>query len=124
MRWVVLFNAREAFPPNDLEKLTIQPFGWHDFWYSKTPEIIKIAPKAAGPAVDTTGAGDLWASGFLFGFVYYYPYVGIGRDTMVFYFSEKSFTLVMISILPPRCSMFHNYLIPFYLSFIVRINLS
>ncbi len=29
--------------------------------------IITIAPQGSGPAVDTTGAGDLWASGFLFG---------------------------------------------------------
>jgi len=32
-------------------------------------KIIKIEPMGTGPAVDTTGAGDLWASGFLFGLV-------------------------------------------------------
>jgi len=32
-------------------------------------EIIKVEPKGTGTAVDTTGAGDLWASGFLFGLV-------------------------------------------------------
>jgi sugar/nucleoside kinase (ribokinase family) len=29
--------------------------------------IFTIAPRGSGEAVDTTGAGDLWASGFLFG---------------------------------------------------------
>lgn len=33
-------------------------------------QIIPIAPIGAGNAVDTTGAGDLWASGFLFGLVH------------------------------------------------------
>jgi sugar/nucleoside kinase (ribokinase family) len=32
-------------------------------------QIIPIAPKGSGDAVDTTGAGDLWAPGFLFGLV-------------------------------------------------------
>ncbi len=32
-------------------------------------KIIKIKPMVTGTAVDTTGAGDLWASGFLFGLV-------------------------------------------------------
>jgi sugar/nucleoside kinase (ribokinase family) len=32
-------------------------------------KIIKIEPIALHTAVDTTGAGDLWASGFLFGLV-------------------------------------------------------
>jgi len=32
-------------------------------------EIHRIPPAGNGNAVDTTGAGDLWASGFLFGLV-------------------------------------------------------
>lgn len=32
-------------------------------------KIFTIAPRGSGEAVDTTGAGDLWASGFLFGMV-------------------------------------------------------
>ncbi len=32
-------------------------------------KIIKVEPKGPGNAIDTTGAGDLWASGFLFGLV-------------------------------------------------------
>jgi sugar/nucleoside kinase (ribokinase family) len=35
--------------------------------------VIKIDPIGNGSAVDTTGAGDLWASGFLFGLVKGYP---------------------------------------------------
>ncbi len=36
---------------------------------SENHEIIKIAPKTGEDIVDTTGAGDLWAAGFLFGLV-------------------------------------------------------
>jgi sugar/nucleoside kinase (ribokinase family) len=35
--------------------------------------VIKVEPICNGPAVDTTGAGDLWASGFLYGLVKGYP---------------------------------------------------
>jgi sugar/nucleoside kinase (ribokinase family) len=30
---------------------------------------LKVAPAGSGPVVDTTGAGDLWAAGFLYGLV-------------------------------------------------------
>ena len=36
-------------------------------------QVFTIAPRGSGEAVDTTGAGDLWASGFLFGMVNGYP---------------------------------------------------
>lgn len=36
-------------------------------------EIIRVKPKGSGKALDTTGAGDLWASGFLFGLMNGYP---------------------------------------------------
>lgn len=36
---------------------------------SHSDKIIMIDPMGTGVAVDTTGAGDLWASGFLFGLV-------------------------------------------------------
>ena len=32
-------------------------------------QVTRIKPMGTGPAVDTTGAGDLWAAGFLFGIV-------------------------------------------------------
>lgn len=38
-------------------------------YISNKGEIFKIEPVGNGFAVDTTGAGDLWAAGFLFGFV-------------------------------------------------------
>ncbi len=40
---------------------------------------IQIAPHGDGRAVDTTGAGDLWASGFLFGLVHQWPLEECGR---------------------------------------------
>jgi sugar/nucleoside kinase (ribokinase family) len=39
----------------------------------------KIGIMGSGSAVDTTGAGDLWASGFLFGLVNGYPFEKAGR---------------------------------------------
>jgi sugar/nucleoside kinase (ribokinase family) len=36
-------------------------------------EILPIHPQGNGHAIDTTGAGDLWAAGFLFGLVNGYP---------------------------------------------------
>jgi len=36
---------------------------------SRFGETFRIAPQGDGAAVDTTGAGDLWASGFLYGLV-------------------------------------------------------
>jgi len=36
-------------------------------------QIIIIPPLGSGQAVDTTGAGDLWASGFLYGLVHNFP---------------------------------------------------
>jgi len=38
-------------------------------YIANASKIIKIKPMVTGTAVDTTGAGDLWASGFLFGLV-------------------------------------------------------
>jgi sugar/nucleoside kinase (ribokinase family) len=40
---------------------------------SRKGEKIRVEPKGNGFAVDTTGAGDLWAAGFLYGLVNGYP---------------------------------------------------
>ena len=39
----------------------------------------RIAAMENGPAIDTTGAGDLWAAGFLFGLVHGYDHEKSGR---------------------------------------------
>jgi len=54
-------------------EIAILKVGERGSYISSKGKIIKIAPKVAGPAVDTTGAGDLWASGFLYGFANGYP---------------------------------------------------
>ncbi len=41
--------------------------------------VVKVQRMGSGSAVDTTGAGDLWASGFLFGLVNNYPVEACGR---------------------------------------------
>jgi sugar/nucleoside kinase (ribokinase family) len=41
--------------------------------------VCRIPAHGSSPAVDTTGAGDLWASGFLFGFVKGYTHEKSGR---------------------------------------------
>jgi len=42
-------------------------------------QMMTIAPMGSGEAVDTTGAGDLWASGFLFGMVNGYSFEKSGH---------------------------------------------
>ena len=42
-------------------------------------EIEKIDPMGEGSAIDTTGAGDLWESGFLFGLTRGYAVEKCGR---------------------------------------------
>lgn len=47
--------------------------GENGSYLSHQEKVIKIEAAGTGCAVDTTGAGDLWASGFLFGLVNGYP---------------------------------------------------
>ncbi|MDY6792135.1 MAG: adenosine kinase [Thermodesulfobacteriota bacterium] len=54
-------------------EIAVLKVGERGSYISSKGKILKIAPKAAGSAVDTTGAGDLWASGFLFGLANGYP---------------------------------------------------
>ncbi|MBT8352289.1 MAG: adenosine kinase, partial [Deltaproteobacteria bacterium] len=49
-------------------EIAVLKVGERGSYIASKGKIIKIAPKTVVNAVDTTGAGDLWASGFLFGF--------------------------------------------------------
>ncbi|MDR0310231.1 MAG: PfkB family carbohydrate kinase, partial [Acidobacteriota bacterium] len=48
-------------------------------YISLNNEITKIEPFGSGVALDTTGAGDLWASGFLYGLINGKPAADCGR---------------------------------------------
>lgn len=50
-------------------EISILKVGQRGSFIAYDERIIKIEPMGDGKAVDTTGAGDLWASGFLFGLV-------------------------------------------------------
>lgn len=48
-------------------------------YISSPGKVIKVASHGTGEAIDTTGAGDLWASGFLFGIVNDYTFEKCGE---------------------------------------------
>jgi sugar/nucleoside kinase (ribokinase family) len=54
---------------SEMSEIAVVKVGERGSFISMKGEIIDVAPKGTGEAVDTTGAGDLWASGFLFGLV-------------------------------------------------------
>lgn len=79
---ILLANEDEAFAftghKDELQALDViskradiaaLKLGKRGSYISRKGEIIKVEPMGSGFAVDTTGAGDLWAAGFLFGFV-------------------------------------------------------
>ena len=49
--------------------IAVLKVGERGSYIAESGNIIKIEPVGPGTAIDTTGAGDLWASGFLFGLV-------------------------------------------------------
>ncbi len=49
--------------------LAVLKVGPRGSYIAHADHIIPVAPLKGGPAVDTTGAGDLWAAGFLYGLV-------------------------------------------------------
>ncbi len=51
-------------------EIAVLKIGERGSYISRRGKIIRIEPKGEGRIVDTTGAGDLWASGFLFGLVH------------------------------------------------------
>lgn len=50
-------------------EIAVLKVGKKGSYIAKDGKITKIKPMGSGDAVDTTGAGDLWASGFLYGLV-------------------------------------------------------
>ncbi|MBI9083919.1 MAG: adenosine kinase [Desulfobacterales bacterium] len=54
----------------DIAVLKVGPRG---SYVAASGKVCRVSPLGPGTAVDTTGAGDLWASGFLFGLVSGYP---------------------------------------------------
>ncbi len=59
--------------------IAVLKVGERGSYISHAGNIIKVDPTGEGAVVDTTGAGDLWASGFLFGLVNDYPLEKCGR---------------------------------------------
>ncbi len=51
----------------DTVSIAVLKVGPRGSYISTEGEVIRIKPQSGGDAKDTTGAGDLWASGFLYG---------------------------------------------------------
>ena len=69
-------QADEARALNDLAEkvdIAILKIGERGSLIAHNNEIVPIRPQGSGHAIDSTGAGDLWAAGFLYGRVNGYP---------------------------------------------------
>jgi sugar/nucleoside kinase (ribokinase family) len=64
---------------SDRARIAVLKIGERGSYIACDGEIIKIDPVSGGSVVDTTGAGDLWASGFLFGLVQGFSMEKCGR---------------------------------------------
>jgi len=64
---------------SEMADLAVLKVGARGSYIAKDGEIIKIEPFGSGGVIDTTGAGDLWAAGFLFGLVNGYPLDKCGK---------------------------------------------
>lgn len=60
-------------------RIAVLKIGKRGSYIAYDGNIVKIDPMGKGPARDTTGAGDLWASGFLFGLTRSYGVEKCGR---------------------------------------------
>ena len=60
-------------------RIAILKIGERGSYIAHSGKIVKIDPMGTGSAIDTTGAGDLWASGFLFGLTRGYAVETCGR---------------------------------------------
>lgn len=59
--------------------LAILKVGKRGSYLTHEGEVVTVERMGDGRAVDTTGAGDLWAAGFLYGLVHGYPLAVCGR---------------------------------------------
>ena len=64
-------NALEAIA--EMATIAVVNVGDRGSYISHNREVLKIDAMGDGRAVDTTGAGDLWTAGFLYGLVNGYP---------------------------------------------------
>ena len=60
-------------------RIAVLKIGERGSYVAHDGKIVKIDPMGKGQAIDTTGAGDLWASGFLFGLTRGYSVERCGR---------------------------------------------
>lgn len=61
------FDALQAL--SERVEIAALKVGARGSYIARTGEVVRVAPMGNGTAIDTTGAGDLWASGFLYGIV-------------------------------------------------------
>jgi sugar/nucleoside kinase (ribokinase family) len=57
---------------SDKADISVLKVGERGSFIAQNGQVLKIEPAGSGTAVDTTGAGDLWASGFLYGLAHGY----------------------------------------------------
>ncbi|MFH1760493.1 MAG: PfkB family carbohydrate kinase, partial [bacterium] len=60
-------------------EIAILKLGERGSYICRKGKRFRVEPKGSGSAIDTTGAGDLWAAGFLFGFVNGFPLENCGE---------------------------------------------
>ena len=66
-------EARAIRALSDKAKIAVLKVGERGSFIANRGQVVPVQPQTGGAAVDTTGAGDLWAAGFLFGLVNGYP---------------------------------------------------
>lgn len=84
---IVFANAKEAVAFTNIDgdypamaeqlsklcKIAVVKVGADGSWLAETGSVQKIQPVPTDRVVDTTGAGDLWAAGFLYGWIHGRP---------------------------------------------------
>ena len=70
-------NAFEALSKK--AEIVIVKLGKRGSYISHANKIIRVAPEGSKNVIDTTGAGDLWAAGFLYGLVNGFPLAVCGK---------------------------------------------